>query len=223
MAAARTLLALSAAAVLSGPAWSKPKPAPPPDTAPIVAPDRTAPPEGVAYPAGAVDVKPSGQSPGPPAAGAQTTALTTALTSVPDFPPESVLGRALACLRARAAAAAAAETSTKLAVDLLIEDLCAPEMARAGLYQRNIETLARYNPQSERGRAGLSTARVDPETGEIINPPDADASGGAALDPAPPLGALAAPPSLRRAAAVLVLAAKARVSAPRAQGASKRP
>jgi hypothetical protein len=119
--------------------------------------------------------------------------------------------------------AAAAETSTKLAVDLLLEDLCAPEMTRASLYQRNIETLARYNPQSERGRAGLSTARVDPETGEIVNPPDTDASGGAALDASAPAGALAAPPSLRRAAAVLVLAAKVRAPAPRAQGASKRP
>jgi hypothetical protein len=114
------------------------------------------------------------------------------------------------CLKAEARTAAQAEASTKLAVDLLVEDLCAPEMARAALYQRNLEALARFTPQSERGRAGLSTARVDPETGEIVNPPDVDAG------PASDLfgGPAAAPPILRRAAATLVLAAKVRPAAP---------
>jgi hypothetical protein len=170
------------------------------DASPVVTPDTTPPPEGVAYPSGAVAAKPTG-----PAAGAAAPAP----PALPDLPPEGALGRALLCLKAEARTAAQAEASTKLAVDLLVEDLCAPQMARAALYQRNLEALARFTPQSERGRAGLSTARVDPETGEIVNPPDVDAVAASDLWSGP-----AAPPILRRAAATLVLAAKVRPAAP---------
>ncbi len=118
-----------------------------------------------------------------------------------------VVTHAEVCLRSQAPRAARAETSVKLAVDLLLEDLCGGEVDRASLYARNIDTLARFTPQSERAAAGLSGARVDPETGEMVNPPGGDVTGALAANGLSG-GDAGVPPQLRRFAAELVLEAK---------------
>jgi hypothetical protein len=128
----------------------------------------------------------------------------TAVTASPTastVPP--VITRVEQCLRLQAPWAARAETSVKLAVDLLIEDLCGAEVERASLYAHNLDALARFTPGSERAAVSLMGARVDPETGEIDNPPAADvvaamAAQGYLRDPSPP-------PQIRRFAAELVL------------------
>ena len=79
----------------------------------------------------------------------------------PAPPPVPVLARAGECLRTEAPRAAKAEASVKLAVDLLLEDLCGAVVERAALYTHNAEALARFTPQSERAAAGLNAARVE--------------------------------------------------------------
>jgi hypothetical protein len=123
-----------------------------------------------------------------------------------------VIAAAEQCLRADADTAARAEQSTKLGVDLLLQDLCGPEVDAASLYIRNVDALARFNPMSERGRAGLSTGRVDPETGQIVAPPGVDVSTAIeAAERTPPVVA----PKLRKYAADLILAAKVQSAAAR--------
>ncbi len=112
--------------------------------------------------------------------------------------------RAEHCLRNEAPRDAGAVAGVKLAVDLLLEDLCALEVERASLYAHNLDALTRFSPQSERTAAGLGGARVDPETGEILNPPAGDVTG--ALTAAGFERDLAPPPQIRRFAADLILA-----------------
>ena len=132
----------------------------------------------------------------------------------PAQPP--VLAHAEVCLRAEAPRAAKAEASVKLAVDLLLEDLCGGEVERASLYAHNIDALTRFTPQSERAAAGLSAARVDPESGEIVNPPAADVSGALAANGFD-RSDVGTAPQLRRFAAELVLEARAQPTAKAAE------
>lgn len=161
-------------AVVNGGAPAPPQPAPPP------------PP-----------VQPPTPPPAPPPAAPPPPPPPT-----PAEPP--VVARVEQCLRAEAPRAAHAETSAKLAVDLLIDDLCDAEVERASLYAHNVEALRHFTPQSERAAAGLIGARVDPETGEIVNPTAGDVTGALAAtgyerDFTPP-------PQIRRFAAELILA-----------------
>ncbi len=114
-----------------------------------------------------------------------------------------MVAHAEVCLRAEAPRAAKAEMIAKLAVDLLLEDLCGAEVASAALYAHNLDALAHFTPQSERASAGLSGARVDPETGEIVNPPAGDVT--AALAASGVDRTIDIPPQMRRFAAELVL------------------
>jgi hypothetical protein len=86
----------------------------------------------------------------------------------------------------------------------MLEDLCGAEVERASLYAHNIDALTRFTPQSERAAAGLGGARVDPETGEIINPTAGDVTG--AMTAAGFSRDIDPPPQFRRFAAELVLA-----------------
>ena len=232
-----TLAALAALALLAtSPAFAAAKkkaatpPAEPADTSPVVTPDTTAPPSGFAAPAGAVQVGAPGSTPTPVqpqqgytvpigGAGRQATGQVQAPAAQPAQPPgppePAVIALAEQCLRTDADTAARAEPSTKLGVDLLLQDLCGPEVDTASLYLRNVDALARFNPMSERGRAGLSTARVDPETGQIVSPPGVDVSSAVeAADRAPPVTA----PKLRKYAADLILAAKVQIAAQAKKG-----
>jgi len=209
-------VATAVMAVSSPSLAAKPKTAPQPaDNTPVVTPDATPPPSGYAAPSGSVQAAPIGSSAPPvqaysvPIAGA---AQTPPAPTAPPPPPEpGVMARAELCLRSRVEAAVRGEPSAKLATDLLLQDLCAAEVDSASLYVRNLDALARFNPVSERGRAGLSTASVDPETGQILAPPGVDIS--AAQDAAARAPSLVAP-NLRRYAAELVLNEKTRLAAP---------
>jgi hypothetical protein len=218
------ILFLSVAGAASGAPGKKAQDQSPPTAQPdstLVVPDATAPP-----PTSAVQMQPIG-----PVGGSTSSALLAvanggsapapapaiaapALTPPPPPPPvpaasppaaeAAVVARAEQCLRTEAPRAARAEAGVKLAVDLMLEDLCGAEVERASLYAHNLDALARFTPQSERTAAGLGGARVDPETGEIVNPPAGDVTGALAaagfardIDP---------PPQIRRFAAELVLA-----------------
>jgi hypothetical protein len=174
----------------------------------LVAPDITPPPPTIAAPTRPVEAVPIGTtgvaSAPPPAA----PVAAPAAPAQPAPPPVPVLSRAGECLRTEAPRAAKAETSIKLAVDLLLEDLCGAVVERAALYTHNAEALARFTPQSERAAAGLNGARVDPETGEIVNPPASDVAGALGAGGFNPAD-LTPPAPLRRYAAELVLAARA--------------
>jgi len=194
----------------------------------LVAPDPTPPPPTNPAPTHPVQMQPIG-----PVAGSTSNALLAvangatapspakvpsvpepAATATPEAPaappapapaPEPpVVAQAEQCLRGQAPRAARAEVSVKLAVDLLLDDLCGLEVGRASLYAHNLEALARFTPQSERAAAGLAGARVDPETGEILNPPAGDVAG--ALAAAGFARDIAPPPQIRRFAAELVFA-----------------
>jgi len=195
----------------------------PADTSPVVTPDTTSVPAGTAAPAGSVQVAPFGSAPaasqaysipvggtGPAQAGRVVVAQ-PARAAQPQAPAEPpVVARAEQCLIANAELVSRMEPSPKLAVDLLLTDVCAAEVDSASLYARNVEALARYNPVSERGRAGLSIARADPETGQITAPPNVDVTSAVeAADRA----ALVISPRLRKYAADLVLNEKARMAA----------
>lgn len=201
----------------------------------LVAPDPVPPPPTTPAPTGAVQMQPIGAPGGSSASallavanGGQPAAapapVLAPLTPPPPAPPPAppapppppppaapaeapVVARVEQCLRAEAPRAARAEASVKLAVDLLLDDLCGAEVERAALYAHNLDALARFTPQSERAAAGLGGARVDPETGEILNPPAGDVSG--ALAAAGVGRDLDAPPQIRRFAADLVLAMRA--------------
>jgi hypothetical protein len=187
------------------------------DAAPVVTPDTTAPPIGYAAPTGTVQMGPPGSTPPPvrptqgytvPIGGGGAQKPAVAQPAGPPEPP--VIAAAEQCLRTDAETAARAEPSTKLGVDLLIEDLCGPEVDAAALYLRNAEALTRFNPVSERGRAGLSVAHVDPETGQIVAPPGVDVSSALeAAEHAPQTS----PPKLRKYAADLILSEKVRLAA----------
>ena len=197
----------------------------PVDNSPVVTPDTTSLPTGTAAPTGMVQVGAIGSSPAPvqaysiPVGGAGQAQATPArqvasapqAAPTPQGPPEPpVMARAEACLRTNLETVARAEPSPKLAVDLLLTDVCAADVDAASLYVRNLDALARFNPVSERGRAGLSTARVDPETGQILAPPSVDVS--TAVDVAE-RRTLVIAPSLRTYAAELVLNEKLRIAA----------
>lgn len=201
---------------------------------PVVTPDETPPPDGAAAPSRPVAVSPSSPtatraprsvkpSRAPTAVPAKTPATAAAtdaqVAEAPPGPPEiaappgpPVIERAELCLRAEAATAARAETSAKLAVDLLLEDLCGADVEAASRYERNLMALSRFNPASERGRAGLSTARVDEETGEIVDPRGVDVAS-AVREAFPEVQGSSPSPSLRRYAAQLVIAERARLAA----------
>lgn len=215
----RTLtLVLIASLALAGPALAatkkKPKDQNPPTAkadSTLVLPDNTPLPATSAAPTRPVETAPIGTTgvvaaptPAPVAAAVPQPFSPTVQPAAPLVP---VLARAGECLRTEAPQAARAETSVKLAVDLLLEDLCGGVVERAALYTHNTEALARFTPQSERAAAGLNGARVDPETGEIVSPPASDVAG--ALTASGVNADLTPPAALRRYAAELVLAAKA--------------
>ncbi len=218
-------------AVASPSAVAKPKKATAAATSnnsPVVTPDTTPAPAGTASPSGSVQMSAPGAAPqtayAVPVGGAQATApaaaapaATATVAAVPaaaavQGPPEPpVMVRAEQCLRVNVERVSRAEPSPKLAVDLLLADVCASEVDAASLYARNVEALARFNPESERGRAGLSTAHVDPDTGQIVAPSNVDVS--SAVDAAEN-EAIEIAPTLRKYAAELVLIEKARAAAP---------
>lgn len=220
-------LALIASLTLAGPLAAAPTkkkaknespPVAQPDST-LVAPDIIPPPPTFAVATRPVEMQPIGAPGAKPAALAPMTLPTAAAPApqpsppAPPAPPPAppqppVLAHAEVCLRAEAPRAARAEASVKAAVDLLLEDLCGGEVERASLYAHNIDALARFTPQSERAAAGLSAARVDPETGEIVNPPAADVSGALAAGGFD-RSDVGTAPQLRRFAAELVLEAKA--------------
>jgi hypothetical protein len=177
----------------------------------LVAPDTTPPPATLAAPTRPVEAAPIGTTSAAATPAPASVAQVAAPSPAP--PPVPVLARAGECLRTEAPRAAMAEASVKLAVDLLLEDLCGSVVERAALYTHNAEALARFTPQSERAAAGLNAARVDPETGEIVNPSAGDVAG--ALAAAGVAADLTAPAPLRRYAAELVLAARTPVAEPR--------
>ena len=202
---------------VAAPSWSatKSKKANQPvDNTPVVTPDTTAPPTGTAAPTNTVQVAAPGSTAptayAVPVGGAQAPAPAAAQPAASQGPPEpAVMVRAEQCLRGNAETIARAEPGPKLAVDLLLSDVCAEEVDAASLYARNVDALARFNPVSERGRAGLSTARVDPETGQILAPSNVDVS--SAVDAAE-RSALKIAPNLRKYAAELVLNEKAHLA-----------
>jgi hypothetical protein len=227
---------------------AKPKKAPsaPVDNSPVVTPDTTTPPVGTASPSGTVLVSPQGASSAPNAAapasapqsyvipiggaGQTPTAPSSASlhavaqsapapAAAPQGPPEPpVLARAEQCLRANVERVVREEPSPKLAADFLLGDVCSDEVDAASLYVRNISALAHFNPESERGRAGLSVPHVDPETGEIISPPHVDVSAAVAADAAGRGGAFQIAANLRKYAAELVLNEKTRPGSPGKKG-----
>jgi hypothetical protein len=218
-----TILSLASPALAAKPKASAPAVV---DNSPVVTSDTSAPPNGTASPSGTVQVAPVGASAAPPAAytipigGAKASAAVPASTMqpppappAPPSPPPGppVVERAEQCLRANLDRVLRAEPSAKLAVDLLLSDVCADEVDLASQYVRNVDVLAQYNPKSERGRAGLSTAHVDPETGQIVAPQNVDVSG--AIEAASQ-GDLVVASGLRKYAAELVLTEKARPAAP---------
>jgi len=223
------ILSLSVAGVAAGAPGKKVQDQSPPTAQPdstLVVPDATTPPPTSAAPTNAVQMQPIG-----PVGGSTSSALLAVANGgpapapavaapppipspppppppVPTVPPPPteapVVARAEQCLRAEAPRAARAEAGVKLAVDLMLEDLCGAEVERAALYAHNLDALARFTPQSERTAAGLGGARVDPETGEIVNPPAGDVAG--ALAAAGYARDIDPPPQIRRFAAELVLA-----------------
>lgn len=196
-------LILSLAIVGSAGAASKHKKDESPPTAKpdatLVSPDTTPPPPVLATVSNrTVDAAPIGTT------GTQAApAVAPPPPAAPAGPPLApVVARAVQCLRTEAPRAAKLESSVKLAADLLLQNLCAIEVERASAYAHNTDALARFTPQSERASAGLQGARVDTETGEIVNPPAGEVAGllGAA-DVSPPA-------QMRRFAAELVIEAK---------------
>jgi hypothetical protein len=213
-------LALASPSLAAAPKKAAPQPA---DNSPVVTPDTTPPPAGTAAPSGTVQVSAPG-SPSPPLApytipvggaqaqgGAVPQPPAIAAPTVPQPPPEpAVILRADQCLRTNVERVVRAEPSAKLATDLLLSDVCSDEVDAASLYARNVDALARFNPVSERGRAGLSTAHVDESMGQIVAPPSVDVS--TAVDAAE-RSALKIAPNLRKYAAELVLNEKLRLAA----------
>ena len=215
-----TILGVLLMSALAAPSLAKPpKTAQQVDNSPVVTPDTTPPPAGTAAPTGSVQVSPPGVAPAAPyaipvgGAHAQPAAPPPpAAAAVPQGPPEpAVIQRADQCLRANVERVARTEPSPKLATDLLLADVCSDEVDAASLYARNVDALARFNPMSERGRAGLSTAHVDEATGQIVAPANVDVS--SAVDAAE-RGALQIAPNLRKYAAELVLNERLRLAAP---------
>jgi hypothetical protein len=218
---------------IASPSLAKPtKNAQPVDNSPVVTPDTTPPPVGTAAPTGAVQVSTPGSAPAAatsytiPLGGAQAqpqaqvhaAGPTPAAVPVPQGPPEPpVMLRAEQCLRANVERVARAEASPKLATDLLLADVCSDEVDAGSLYLRNVEALAHFNPESERGRAGLSTPHVDLETGQIVSPPNVDVSSALAADAAGRGGGAQIAANLRKYAAELVLNEKLRLASPAAR------
>jgi hypothetical protein len=205
----RVYLAILAVAVASPAFAAKPKKSSQPvDNTPVVTPDTTQPPAGTAAPTGTVQVSTPGSAPAAyaiPVGGAQTSSPQTpkSAPAAPQGPPQpAVMLRAEQCLRANVERVDREEPSAKLAIDMLLADICADEVDAASLYTTNLDALARFNPVSERGRAGLSIAKVDEETGQITAPPNVDVS--TAVEAAD-RSALKISPSLRKYAAELVL------------------
>jgi hypothetical protein len=209
---------------------AKPKTPPQPvDNSPVVTPDTTPPPVGTAAPTGAVQVSTPGSAPAAatpytiplggaqaqPQAQVQAAAASPAAAPVPQGPPEPpVMLRAEQCLRANVERVARAEPSPKLATDFLLADVCSDEVDAGSLYLRNVEALARFNPESERGRAGLSLPHVDLETGQIVSPPNVDVSSALTADAAGRGGGAQIAANLRKYAAELVLNEKLRLASP---------
>lgn len=160
----------------------------------IVTPDTTPVPEGLASPTRPV-------------------IMTAAATASPSVESKA-LTRARLCLRDQAPAAARAEASAKLAADLLLDNLCASEVEVASKYERNFAILARFASQSERSQAGLSPARVDEETGDIVNPPNGEVIG-ALRESEAATGEGRPSASLRRLAAEAILEVRSRPPVPR--------
>ena len=214
------LLAALASPSLASPKKTQPQPV---DTSPVVTPDTTPPPSGFAAPAGTVQVGAPGSAPSAPAAyaipvggaqaQAQAAATPPATAPVPQGPPEPpVMLRAEQCLRANVERVVRWETSPKLATDLLLVDICSDEVDAGSLYIRNVEALSHFNPESERGRAGLSVPHVDLDTGQIVSPANVDVASALAADAAGRGGAVQIAPNLRKYAAELVLNEKLRLA-----------
>jgi hypothetical protein len=209
-----------ASPVLAAPKKAQP---PPVDSSPVVTPDPTPPPSGFAAPTGTVLVGAPGSAPSAPAsyaipvggaqAEAQASATPQAAAPTPQGPPEPpVMLRAEQCLRANVERVVRLEPSPALATDLLLVDICSDEVDAGSLYIRNVEALSHFNPESERGRAGLSVPHVDLDTGQIVSPPNVDISSALAADMAERWGALQIAPNLRKYAAELVLSEKLRLA-----------
>jgi hypothetical protein len=122
--------------------------------------------------------------------------------------------RAEQCLRANVERVVRAEPSPKLAADMLLADVCADQVDAGSLYIRNVEALSHFNPESERGRAGLSMPHVDLDSGQIVSPPNVDVSAALAADAAGRGGTVQISANLRKLAAELVLTEKLRLAAP---------
>ena len=213
----------------ASPSLAKPKKlAQPVDNSPVVTPDTSPPPAGIAAPTGTVQIAAPGSAPAAPlpysipVGGApvqiqpsQRAAPPAPVAISPKAPPEPpVMLRAQQCLRANVERVARAEASPKLAIDLLLSDICADEVDAGSLYIRNVEALSHFNPESERGRAGLSMPHVDLETGQIVSPPNVDVSAALAADAAGRSGVIEIAPNLRKYAAELVLNEKIRLATP---------
>jgi hypothetical protein len=209
-------LTVFASPVLAAPKKAQPQPV---DSSPVVTPDPTPAPSGFAAPTGTVLVGAPGSAPSAPASyavpvgGAQAAATPQAAAPAPQGPPEPpVMLRAEQCLRSNVERVVRLESSPALATDLLLVDICSDEVDAGSLYIRNVEALSRFNPESERGRAGLSVPHVDLETGQIVSPPNVDVSSAVAADMAGRGEALQIAPNLRKYAAELVLSEKLRLA-----------
>ncbi len=209
---------------------AKPTKAQPTDNTPVVTPDTTPPPAGTAAPTSPVQVAAPGTAsaaatpyaipvggaqPSQAAAPSPTAPPPPAAAPVPQGPPEPpVMLRAEQCLRANVERVVRAEPSPKLAADMLLADVCADEVDAGSLYIRNVEALSHFNPESERGRAGLSMPHVDLDSGQIVSPPNVDVSAALAADAAGRGGTVQISANLRKLAAELVLTEKLRLAAP---------
>ena len=142
-----------------------------------------------------------------------------------DKPP--VIARAEQCLKDNVDRIVAADPSLASAADFLVNYRCAPEIAAAARYQRNLalakvyNSMVRLKPPNGANSAttpSVSPESVDPETGEIIvhRPPPAAIHGSASLDiyqiePATEgLMSSLVPVTLRKLAGDLVLEARER-------------
>jgi len=148
-------------------------------------------------------ITPAPQSPPPPPPPPATS--TPSAARAPPQGPAPVMMRAEQCLRDKVAGVSRIEPSPKLAVDMLLTDICAVEIDAASLFARNKSALARFNAVSERGRAGLPGPTVDPETGDIVSGPNVDSS---VAQEVADRSSLTIAPALRALAAALVLAEK---------------
>jgi hypothetical protein len=104
------------------------------------------------------------------------------------------------CVRAAIPSVERADPSLASGADLILDDLCAAEIAKLGRYQQGLRMLEIYRNQgtsddpdaygeelkpAQRAKAAkaqaqftdmVAKAHVDPETGQIVFPPDAPAS-----------------------------------------------